>query len=184
MDFLNKLGDLANKAGKKTGDFTKEAKIKMKMSDNKSKIEDLYKKIGKAIYQEHIDIEESKKEEIADCCIKIDELSKEIENYQDEIRKLKNKRVCEKCFTEIDMNVKYCPNCGAEQPEPPKEEVMEAEIVEEDNKAKAEAEEVKEENTEEVNNQKAEELQPEQNNQETVNQTAEENSESQNTEGN
>ena len=131
MDFFNKLGDLANKAGKKTGDLTKEAKIKMKMNENKSKIEDLYKEIGKVIYQKHIDTAEFKKEDISDFCTQIDNLSDEIEKYQNEIRKIKNKRMCEKCATEIDINVKYCPNCGAEQPEQPKEEVLEAEIVEE-----------------------------------------------------
>ena len=44
MDFFNKLGNIASKtyknASQKTGEIAKEAKIKMKMNENKSKIND------------------------------------------------------------------------------------------------------------------------------------------------
>ena len=45
MNFLDKLGNIANKtyksASQKTGELAKEAKIKMKMNENKGKIKDL-----------------------------------------------------------------------------------------------------------------------------------------------
>ena len=64
MDFLNKLKNVANKtyksASQKTGELAKEAKLKMKMNENKAKIKDLYEEIGKIIYQKHIHGEEVK----------------------------------------------------------------------------------------------------------------------------
>ena len=155
MEFFNKLGDLANKAGKKTESLTKEAKIKMKMSDNKSKIEDIYREIGKEMYQKHVKGEEVGREDFAEYLVKIDDLSKEIEDYQNEIRKLRNKRMCANCDAEIDLNVKFCPHCGAEQPVIEEDETMEAEIVEDENKETENAEKVEE--TEEVKEEDIEE---------------------------
>lgn len=142
MDFLNKLGDIANKtyksASQKTGELAKEAKIKMKMNENKAKIKDLYEEIGKIIYQKHIHEEEVKiKEDLDSYCSQIDELSKEQEKLQEEVLALKNKRICENCYTEIELNVKYCPHCGFEQAEEKVEDIKEentVETVEEDNK--------------------------------------------------
>ena len=87
MEFFNKLGNIANKtyksASKKTGEIAKEAKIKMKMNENKSKIKDLYEEIGKIVYQKHIHGEEVEiKEDLNSYCNQIDELSKEVEKFK------------------------------------------------------------------------------------------------------
>ena len=122
MDFFNKLGNLANKtyksASKKTGELAKETKLKIKMNENKAKIKDLYEEIGKNIYQRHIHGEEVQiKEDLDSYCSKIDEISKEQEKLQEELLTLKNKKICENCYTEIELNVRYCPHCGFEQSE-------------------------------------------------------------------
>ena len=142
MKFFNKLGNIANKtyksASQKTGELAKEAKIKMKMNENKGKIKDLYADIGKIIYQNHINSEDVKQEEIDAYCHQIDNLSKKIEEYQEEILALKNKRICENCYEEIELTSKYCPQCGFEQPEVNKEENIDdkniIDIVEEEKK--------------------------------------------------
>lgn len=141
MDFFNKLGNIANKtyksASQKTGELAKEAKLKMKMNENKAKIKDLYEEIGKIIYQKHIHEEEVKiKEDLNTYCSQIDEISKEQEKLQEELLTLKNKRICENCYTEIDLNVKYCPHCGFEQAGEQVEDIKEdtTEIAEEANK--------------------------------------------------
>ena len=128
MEFFNKLGDIANKtyksASQKTGELAKEAKLKMKMNENKGKINDLYEEIGKIVYQKHINGEEIKiKEDLDTYCSQIDEISKEQEKLQEEVLALKNKRICENCYAEIDLNVKYCPHCGFEQAEEKVEDV-------------------------------------------------------------
>ena len=153
MEFFNKLGNIASetykKTSKRTGDLAKEAKIKMKINEDKGKIKDLYAEIGKFIYQKHIENEDvSNYEEVIGFCKQIDEISEGIENSLTEVRFLKGKRLCEKCSTEIDLNVKFCPECGAEQPEIPVEEAVEPEVLENEEIAgdsNTEDEEVKEE---------------------------------------
>ena len=142
MDFLDKLKNAANKtyksASQKTGELAKEAKLKMKMNENRAKIKDLYEEIGKIIYQKHIHGEEVKiKEDLDTYCSQIDEISKEQEKLQEELLTLKNKRICENCYTEIELNVKYCPHCGFEQATEQVEDINEEsteETAEEDNK--------------------------------------------------
>lgn len=139
MEFFNKIGDIASKTykktSKKTGEIAKEAKIKMKMNENKSNINNLYQEIGKIIYKKYLNKEEANiQEDLDSYCKKIEELSQEIEKYQQEVLSMKNKRICENCYTEIELTAKYCPNCGFEQPEEIKEESNEQPKVDEDNK--------------------------------------------------
>lgn len=132
MDFFNKLSKKASETYKgvseKTNKLTREAKLRMKMNDSKSKINDLYQEIGKKVYEKHtlkeeINIETYLEEEIT----RIDVLSAEIENCLNEIRLLNDKKQCIKCFAEIEKDAKFCLHCGAEQTV---EEVKEVEIVE------------------------------------------------------
>lgn len=139
MDFFNKIGDIANKTYKKTsqktGEIAKEAKLKMKMNDNKSKINNLYEEIGKIVYQKYLNNEEVKiNEDLNTYLNQIDELSKEIETYQEDILKIKNKRICENCYSEINLDAKYCPHCGFEQKEEKVEDIKENETSDEETK--------------------------------------------------
>lgn len=131
MDFLNKLTQKAKEtygaASKKTGEIAKEAKLKMKMNENKAEINDLYQEIGKKVYEKHvlsgeIDIKIDLEEE----CTKIDILSAEIETCLNQIRELKDKKQCPKCFNEIELDAKFCNHCGAKQDV---EEAREVEVV-------------------------------------------------------
>ena len=58
MDFFNKISNMASDTYKKTSEKTsklaKETKLKMKINENKSKIDDIYNDIGKIVYQKHI----------------------------------------------------------------------------------------------------------------------------------
>lgn len=147
MDFFDKIGNIASKTTKKTGDIAKEAKIKMKMSENKSKISDLYEEIGKIVYQKHIHGMEVKiKEDLSEYCNQIDELSKEVEKYQEEVLAIRNKRICENCYAEIELNSKYCPHCGFEQAEEKVEDIKEETPVQPEEK---DVVEIVEENKEE-----------------------------------
>ena len=133
MDFFDKLGKKASKAYKvtadKTGKLAKEAKLKMKMNELKSEVNDIYIEIGKKVYQKHVlnhDI--NIKEDLEEECTKIDVLSQEIDTHLNECLELKDKKQCKECFSEIEKEAIFCSNCGAKQDE---ETVKEAEIVEE-----------------------------------------------------
>ncbi len=121
MDFFNKISNMASDTYKKTSEKTsklaKETKLKMKINENKSKIDDIYNDIGKIVYQKHIREEDiSIEEDLSSYCKQIDELSKEIIEYQNSILILKQKKICNNCYMEIQKDARYCPNCGAEQP--------------------------------------------------------------------
>lgn len=133
MEFLDKLGKKASEAYKvtadKTGKIAREAKLRMKISDLKSKVNDMYKQIGKTIYERHvrgegIDIETDLKEE----CAKIDSLCEEIENNLKECLDLRNKKQCQKCYKEIEKDMNYCPECGTKQEDETKEEKQAKEV--------------------------------------------------------
>ena len=134
MDFFEKLGKKAtetfNSAAEKTNKLASEAKIRIKMNDCKSKIKDIYQDIGKIVYQKFVlDGNLEVKEDIEEQLSKISELTNQIEEYEKQILELTNLKQCENCKNKIDKNAKFCPECGAEQPE---EVVHEVEVVDND----------------------------------------------------
>ena len=143
MGFFNELGKKTTEA---TSKITKETKLKLKMGDNKSKINGLYQEIGKKVYEKHargekIDIKEELKEE----CEKIDTLSKEIEEARLEILKLNNKRLCPNCFSEVEKTAAFCSQCG----EKLEAEIEVTKVPENVEEAEEKAEEIDEDKKEE-----------------------------------
>lgn len=115
MGFFN---DLGKKTTETTSKIAREAKLKMKITENKGKIKDLYGEIGRKIYENHVREEDIDiKEFVSDDCSKIDTLSKEIEDARKEILVLNNKKICKKCFAEIEKDSIFCPKCGEKQKE-------------------------------------------------------------------
>ena len=120
MDFFDKIGKKASKTYKftaeKTSKLAKEAKLRIKMNEDKSDIEGLYKQIGKKVYEKHLLQDTINiKEELEEECTKIDVLSDEIENTLNEIMSLRDLKQCTNCYEKIEKSSKYCPNCGSEQ---------------------------------------------------------------------
>lgn len=147
------FSDLGKKTSETTGKIARETKLKMKINENKGKIEDIYEEIGKKVYEKHIREENIDiKTDLAEECSKLDALSKEIEDARLEILKLNQKKLCSKCSAEIEAGAVFCPKCGEKQTAEPiiKEEALEklenAEIPPE---KKEEAEAVKEDLKEE-----------------------------------
>lgn len=135
MEFFDKLGKKASEAYRitadKTGKIAKETKLKLKIGDLKSKINDIYEEIGKKVYEKHVKKEEiSIQKDLEEECTKIDVMSDEIESLLKECLDLKDKKQCPKCYTEIEKDVKFCPNCGAKQEE---NEAKEVEVLETQN---------------------------------------------------
>lgn len=128
MEFFDKLGKKASEAYKvtadKTGKLAKEAKIKMKINEMKCQIKDIYVEIGKKVYEKHIREQDLDiKKDLEDECTRIDLLTAEIEDRLNECLELRDKKKCQKCFKEIDKNMKFCPECGAKQDDEPAKEV-------------------------------------------------------------
>lgn len=122
MNFFDKISQTASQTYKytqeKTNKLAKTAKLKTLMNEDKQKIEDLYIKIGKEVYENHI------REEKVDIVSKVEELAKEIDVYADEIEltrvellRLRDLKQCKKCSYEMEIDYKFCPSCGAKQKE-------------------------------------------------------------------
>ena len=135
MDFFDKLGKKASEAYKvtadKTGKIAKETKLKFKIGELKTQINDIYEEIGKKVYEKHVREEEiSIKKDLEEQCTKIDVLSDEIESLLKQCLELKDKTQCKKCYKEIEKDDKFCPNCGAKQTDEPAKEVEILETLE------------------------------------------------------
>ncbi len=154
MGFFN---DLGKKTTETTTKIAREAKLKMKITENKGKIKDTYEEIGRKIYESHVREEDINIKELVNSdCLKIDELSKEIENSRKEILVLNNKKMCKKCFAEIERDALFCPKCGEKQTEEKTilekaEEKLEKSDISQKNEKEAEIveEELKEKNNQE-----------------------------------
>ena len=131
MEFFDKLGKKASEAYKitadKTGKIAKETKIKFKINDLKSQINDTYEEIGKNVYEKHVKKENISVNDFEEECTKIDVLSDEIEGLLKECLELKYKKQCPNCYKEIEKDAKFCPSCGEKQEEM---KVQEVEILE------------------------------------------------------
>lgn len=151
MGFLN---DLERKTVETTNKIAREAKLKMKITENKGKVKDLYEQIGKKVYENHVREENRDISEfIENDCLNIDKLSNEIEEARKEILILNNKKMCKKCFAEIEENDNFCSKCGERQTEEKTvfekaEEKLEKSEIKPENKKEAEIvkEELKQKN--------------------------------------
>ena len=120
MEFFDKIGKKASEAYKvtadKTGKIAKETKMKLKINELKSEINDMYKEIGRKVYEKHvIEDEISIKKDLETECTKIDVLSDEIEELLEQCLSLKDKKQCQNCYKEIDIESNYCTNCVEKQ---------------------------------------------------------------------
>ena len=140
MEFFDKIGQKASEAYKvtadKTGKMAKEAKLRMKMGELKSEINDIYEDIGKIVYEKHIREEEYDiTKELEERCTKIDCLSDEIDSYLKQCLELKDKKQCPNCYTKVEKSANFCSECGARQEK--ESEQLEKEVDDIDNEEKS-----------------------------------------------
>lgn len=154
MDFLSKLGKKASETyqatKEKASNLSDELKLKGKISEQKEKIENLYKEIGELVYNEIKDGKDASREEIEPKCDEISKAKDQISKLEADILAVKKIKKCANCGTELEITAEFCSKCGKEQPK-----VEKVEIKEEPKEAQnTEASEVSnvEENNEENNN--------------------------------
>lgn len=109
-----KVSETTTSLQETTSKIQKESKCKRTISDNKSKIEELYVEIGKKVY-ENRQIDEGLMIWVEERTKQIDVMLSENEELRKEILKLNNKKICPNCNAEIDINTVFCPQCGKEQ---------------------------------------------------------------------
>lgn len=174
MEFFDKLGKKASEAYKvtadKTGKIAKETKLKFRIGELKTQINDIYEEIGKKVYEKHVREEDiCIKKDLEEQCTKIDVLSDEIDSLLKECLNLKDKKQCQNCYKEIERDDKFCPECGEKQTDEPAKEVeileeLENTQVEEDNEIEKQI--IMEDLQQDTENKETEEKKEQENNQE------------------
>lgn len=112
-----KIADTAEKITKtsikKTSETVSVLKLKYAIKDIDSDIDNIYKELGKMVYQEYKNGAEFEGEYL-EKCEKIDDFSSEIKLLNTKIAELGNKSICPECKKYNDANAKYCSFCGYE----------------------------------------------------------------------
>ncbi len=115
MDFLDQLTQEAKKAG----DFIAEKAVMAKdytvatwnAAELRNKIENLYKKIGKAVYTAHT-TEADTAEEINQYLDEIAALEAALQEKEETKQALRNQKTCPACGKGVAKDHAFCPHCG------------------------------------------------------------------------
>lgn len=120
---------LTHKVIGKTGNVVDQTKVKFAISDTKSKMEDIFTKIGGALYKSHVNGDDAP--DFAETFAKLDELKNELDDLKDQLCRLKDTKQCPSCSTYNDKNNEFCAKCGRKFEEQDEVEEEEAEADEE-----------------------------------------------------
>lgn len=131
MGFFN---DIGKKTSETTSRIAKETKLKMKVNENKGKLNDLYKELGKKTYRQYKQEEDTGN--IEEECKQLDSLIEEIKQANIEILALNNKKVCPNCGEELEFEAQFCQKCGTKQVEISEPPAKEVEIIENNQESK------------------------------------------------
>ncbi len=123
----NKISHTSQEAIKKTKEIADITKLNGEVSAEEKKLNSTYQMIGEKYFELHAI---SPEEDFVELIISVKNSMNKIEEAKEEIRRLKGKRVCPQCSTELDGEAPFCPMCGAKLPvveKPVVEEVVEVE---------------------------------------------------------
>ncbi len=101
------------KAIKKTTESVNVVKLKISIKDIEGNIENIYKELGKMLYNEYKEGAEFDGE-YREMCQRIEEHLEEVAILKTKIAEINNKQVCPKCGNYTAEDAKYCSTCGYE----------------------------------------------------------------------
>lgn len=114
MDFFEKLTETFAKNSKefadKAKDYAEVAKLHTRINAANTKINESLITLGKAYYDAHKNDGNTEFEDIFE---EIRKAHLTIRKCQEEIQKIKNIKICEKCGEEVSADATYCSHCGA-----------------------------------------------------------------------
>jgi len=129
-DFTEKVTRTAKAAAKKSGDIVEITKLNISIGTEEDKIEKIYKKIGKEIFNRYQDIDQLPVD-IKSYCAEIQQHIENITQMRNKINELRKIKYCPSCNYELEYDAAYCSKCGTKQEEPEikKEGQAEDEII-------------------------------------------------------
>lgn len=125
MDFKKKVTEISKKVGDvatdtyntvadKSSKMIEDTKLRMSISEKKDKIDEIYRGLGRTVYEEY-----KKGEDVGNVFTKeskkVDKLFKEIDDMNNKILLNKGLRKCNECGEIIPKEAIFCSICGKKQ---------------------------------------------------------------------
>lgn len=121
MDIIGNIKDTISRTGKsavkKTKDLAGLARINARIEETKELIEGVYAQMGRKYFELYS--KDGASEEFAIDIATIENLTEQLEAFEQEKLALKGKIKCTECGKTGDDGYAYCPFCGAKFPESP-----------------------------------------------------------------
>ncbi len=100
------VANTAKKVAKISGEAVDYTKLRLKISEINSKLDEKYAKIGLAVY------EDCSEDDIEPICEEISKLREELDELKLKLNEYKNNKVCPGCGNATEKENPYCPICG------------------------------------------------------------------------
>lgn len=111
-DVVSRVKDVAETAGKKTGELVELGKIKLKIADLRREISAAQEGLGRLVYDSRRSQENV--EELIEACVgHIDELNAQLEELENKVMESKNAVRCDACGSLNVNTAVFCNQCGA-----------------------------------------------------------------------
>ncbi len=116
MDFLTDIGkkitETAKTVTRKSEDIVEITKLNLTIGSDEDKIKRMFYEIGSELYKNYLE-DRSFGEYFDAKCGEIKEMEANIARIKERILTLKGSKACKACNAVVDIEVNYCPNCGA-----------------------------------------------------------------------
>ncbi len=111
-DLMEKAKELADAAGKKTGELYELSKYKYECIRLSNELKKLYEKLGSTVYKQ-VKTGGSDNEEIDVITAEIDDRRLRIAEIKDIMAEMTNKKICKSCGATNPKDSVFCAQCGA-----------------------------------------------------------------------
>ena len=103
------INDASQTVVSKSKELSDVSKLNSMISDEQKKVDGLYSLIGKKYFEVHPD---SQEEGFAEMVSSIKTSLAQLENYKDELQRLRGVRMCPHCGAELSSSALFCSSCG------------------------------------------------------------------------
>lgn len=110
-DVVCKAKELAQNAGKKTGELVNLGKLKLEAAETAHEISERYEMIGKYVYEAHKNGADAT-EKLQSLFEKVDVLQQKAAELEAQINELRRMKHCEECGCQNPKAAQYCQKCG------------------------------------------------------------------------
>ena len=111
-DLMEKAKELADAAGKKTGELYELSKYKYECIRLSNEMKKLYEKLGAVVYKQ-VKTGNGDNKEIDAIASEIDDRKLRIAEIKDIMAEMMNKKICKNCGTANPKDSVFCSQCGA-----------------------------------------------------------------------